>query len=176
MPLVTVDLSAKQNTARLPIIWRLGKLFNVVTNIHRARVSDDTAYVRLDIEGSTQEVEQATGYLRSLGLLADTSSNALVPGNVAAPEDTVSRANTIIVRLDTVNPEQDHVPVLYRLGKDFAVVVNIDKAEFDEEEGGYVEIAISGALAEVQRSIAYLHTTGLHLFPRQRSVTDYSNL
>ena len=40
MPLVTVDLNAKSNTARLPIIWRLGRLFNVVTNVRRARVSD----------------------------------------------------------------------------------------------------------------------------------------
>jgi L-aspartate semialdehyde sulfurtransferase ferredoxin len=176
MPLVTVDLSAKRNTARLPIIWRLGRLFNVVTNIRRARVSDDAAYVRLDIEGSTREVEQATGYLRSLGLLTTASSDALVPDNVAAPEDTVSDANTIYVRLATVNPEQDHVPVLYRVGRDFGVIVNVENAEFDEEEGGHVEIAISGPLGEVQRAIAYLHTTGLHVFPRQRSVTDYSNL
>jgi hypothetical protein len=176
MPLLTLDLSAKSNTARLPIIWRLGRRFKVVTNIRRARVSDDAAYVRLDIEGSTQEVEQAAGYLRSLGLLPDSTANALVPANAAEPEETVSGARTIYVRLATVNPEQDHVPVLYRVGKDFGVVVNIERAEFDEEEGGYVEIAISGPLGEVQRAIAYLHTTGMHVFPRQRSVTDYSNL
>jgi hypothetical protein len=176
MPLVTLDLCAKRNTVRLPIIWRLGREFKVVTNISRARVSEDAAYVRLDIEGSTQEVEQATAYLRSLGLLASEANTALVAGGASVPEDRVSNARTIDVRLATVNPEQDHVPVLYRVGKDFDVVVNIEQAEFDDEEGGYVEIALSGALAEVQRAIAYLHTTGLHVFPRQRSVTDFSNL
>jgi hypothetical protein len=176
MPLVTVDLNARQNTAHLPIIWRLGRMFNVVTNVRRARVSDDAAYVRLELEGSTQEVEQATGYLNSLGVIQQGAGNALVPGNVVAPEDTISDANTIVVRIDTVYPEQDTVPVLHRVGRDFQVVVNIERAEFDDEEGGYVEIAITGTLGDVQRAIAYLHTTGLHIFPRQRSVTDYSNL
>jgi hypothetical protein len=110
-----------------------------------------------------------------MGLLQEPG-NALVPGNISEPEDTVSQARTIYVRIATVYPEQDDVPVLYRLGKDFHVVVNIDRAEFDDEEGGYVEIAISGRLDDVQRAIAYLHTTGLHIYPRQRSVTDYSNL
>ena len=80
------------------------------------------------------------------------------------------------MRLTTVNPEQGQVPALYRIGRDFGVVVNLRRAEFDEEEGGSVEVEISGILFDVQRSIAYLHTTGLHVNPRQRSVTDYSNL
>ena len=175
MPLVTLDLNARPETARLPFIWRLGRLFNVVTSVRRARVSDESAYIRLDVEGSTGEVEQTTNYLRSLGLL-HASGKALSPVGALAPEDTVSQANTIDVRIATVAPEQDSAPVLYRVGKDFDVVVNIDRAEFDDEEGGYVEVAISGGLSEVQRAIAYLHTTGLHIYPRQRSVTDYSNL
>jgi hypothetical protein len=99
-----------------------------------------------------------------------------VPANSRPPEDTVSRANTITVRLDTVSTEQGGVPTLYRVGKDYNVVVNLERAAFDNEEGGYVEIAISGPLEDVQRAIAYLHTTGLHVNPYQRSVTDYRNL
>lgn len=175
MPHVTLDLQARQNTVGQPILWRLGRLFNVLTNVRRARVSEDAGYVSLDIEGSTQEVEQARAYLRSLGLTQDAGEALTAPGT-AAPEDTVSLADTIYVKLTTINPEQGAVPVLYRLGKDFNVVVNIKRAEFDAEEGGSIEIAISGPLSEVQRSIAYLHTTGLHVFPRQRSVTDYRNL
>jgi hypothetical protein len=75
-----------------------------------------------------------------------------------------------------VNAAQGQVPTLFRIGKDLAVVVNIERAEFDAEEGGSIEIAISGVLSDVQRAIAYLHTTGLHVNPRQRSVSDYSNL
>jgi hypothetical protein len=176
MPIVTADIIALHELARKPIIWRLGRLYNVVTNIRRARVSEDAAYVTLDIEGSTQEVEQARVYLQGLGLTRE-HGEALVPANMPPPpEDTVSQANTILVRITTVSPGQYHAPILYRVGKDFDVVVNIERAAFDDEEGGYFEIAISGRLSEVQRAIAYLHTTGLHVDPRQRSVTDYSNL
>jgi hypothetical protein len=66
--------------------------------------------------------------------------------------------------------------VLYRIGRDLGVVVNLQRAEFDEEEGGWIEINISGILFNVQRAIAYLHTTGIHVDPRERSVTDFSNL
>ncbi len=175
MPLVTVNIHAKNETIALPLIWRLGRKFNVVTNVRRARVTKDFAYVALDVEGSAQEVDTATNYLRSLGVTGEAGT-ALVPARATEPEDTVSQANTIYVRLDTANAAQNNVPVLYRLGKDFEVVYRLIEAGFDDEEGGYVEIAISGALGEVQRAIAYLHTTGIHVNPRQRSVTDYGNL
>ena len=175
MPLVTLNINAREETAQLPIIWRLGRKFNVVTSIRRARVSADFAYVALDVEGSTQEVEQASGYLRGLGI-TEGGGNALVPLNASEPENTLSQANTIHVHLRSVNMAQNNMPILYRLGKDFNVVVNVENAAFDEEEGGTVEIALSGPLGEIQRAIAYLHTTGVHVDPKQRCVTDYSNL
>lgn len=173
MPVVNVELNARNDTVAQPIIWRLGKLFNVVTNVRRARVTEDYGYVLLEMEGSTGEIEQAKSYLAGLGL---TKGNG--DGNVpsARPEDSMPQPNTIYVRLSTVSPEQGRTPVLHRIGKDLGVVVNLRRAEFDEEEGGWLEIDISGVLFDVQRSIAYLHTTGLHVNPRQRSVTDYSNL
>lgn len=175
MPHVTLDIQARENTVRQPILWRLGRLYNVVTHVLRARVTEEMGYATVYLEGSTQELEQASGYLQSLGLTSD-AGEALVARTASAPEDTVSRANTINVKLSTVNSAQGKVPVLYRLGKDFKVVVNIERAAFDEEEGGSFDIAISGPLGDIQRAIAYLHTTGLHVNPRQRSVTDYSNL
>jgi len=175
MPVVTVELNADRKAADQPILWRLGKLFNVVTNIRRARVTEDYAYIALTLEGSTQEIEQATGYLRALGLLRGAEA-AAPPPDAAPPEASVPQPNTIYVRLTTVTPEQAHAPLLHRVGKDFNVVVNIERAAFDDEEGGWIEITLSGPLTEVQRAIAYLHTTGIHVNPRQRSVTDYGNL
>ncbi|HZO88512.1 MAG TPA: NIL domain-containing protein [Chthonomonadaceae bacterium] len=177
MPVVTVELTADSDSVGQPIIWRLGKLFNVVTNIRRARVTEDYGHVALTLEGSTGEVEQAANYLRSLGLLKDTDASApSAPSSAAPPEEAIPRPSSIYVRLSTVNAAQGQTPLLYRVGKDFNVVVNLERAAFDDEEGGWVEITISGPLSEVQRAIAFLHTTGLHVNPRQRSVTDYGNL
>ncbi|HLK61655.1 MAG TPA: NIL domain-containing protein [Chthonomonadaceae bacterium] len=173
MSQVNVELNARKEMVDQPILWRLGKLYNVVVNIRRARITEDYGYVSLDIEGSPSEIEQATNYLKGLGLL---SGKAEGPVNTEQPETRIAQKVTIDVRLSTVNAAQGHVPILHRVGKDYNVVVNIERAAFDDEEGGMIEITISGALLEVQRAIAYLHTTGLHVSPRQRSVTDYSNL
>src|SRR5947209_10111121 len=162
MPVINVELNARHDTVQQPIIWRMGKLFNVVTNIRRARVTEDYGYVLLEMEGSTAEVEQAKAYLSGLGLIkgaADVSSAA------ARPEDSFPQPNTITVRLTAINPEQGRVPAIYRISKDLGVVVNLQRAEFDEEEGGWIEIDISGILFDVQRSIAYLHTTGIQVNP-----------
>ena len=172
MPHVNVELNARKEVVNQPILWRLGKL-NVITNIRRARVTEDYGYVLLDIEGSTAEIEQAQNYLRGLGLLTGAANG---PANSTLPEAAVSQPVTIYVRLSTVNAEQGHQSLLYRVGKDYEVVVNLVQAAFDDEEGGSIEVTLSGELLSVQRAIAYLHTTGLHVDPRQRSVTDGRNL
>ena len=173
MPVLNVELNARNDTVQQPVLWRLGKMFNVVTNVRRARVTEDYGYVLLEMEGSSQELEQSNAYLAGLGLVQGASD----PSSISArPEDKLPQPNTIYVRLTTVNPEQGQVPALYRIGRDLGVVVNLQRAEFDAEEGGWLEINISGVLFDVQRSIAYLHTTGIHVNPRQRSVTEYSNL
>jgi hypothetical protein len=176
MPVIHVELNAGQDTAGQPIIWRLGKLFNVVTNIRRARVTEDYAQVVLNIEGSTQEVVQAADYLRALGILGGGTTVSTAQTLPDPPEAGIAQPNAIYVRLSTVNAAQGHAPILYRVGKDYGVVVNIARASFDDEEGGALEVTISGPLMDIQRAIAYLHTTGLHVNPRQRSVSDYGNL
>ena len=117
----------------------------------------------------------AAHYLRSLGV-ATGGVPGEKPTNTLKPEDSIKQPNAIYLRLDSVNGGQSHAPLIYRIGKDFDAVVTVERAAFDEEEGGFVEIVLSGPLGELQRAIAYLHTTGLHVNPRQRSVTDYSNL
>src|SRR5690242_658310 len=96
MPVSTVELNARQDTVKQPIVWRLGKLFNVVTNIRRARVTDDYGYVLLEMEGSSQEVQQATDYLIGLGLIKDGVAS---PPAAAAPrpEDANPQTTAIYV-------------------------------------------------------------------------------
>ena len=53
---------------------------------------------------------------------------------------------------------------------------DLEFAALDSEAGGTLDILISGALLEVQRTIAFLHTTGLSVSPVQRSVSDNGNL
>lgn len=81
----------------------------------------------------------------------------------------------ISVRVATRSASQASQPVLYRLATEFRVAPNLRRAALSEE-GGYVEIDLEGSLDEVQRAIAWLHTTGLSIDAQQRSVSDGGNL
>jgi ABC-type methionine transport system ATPase subunit len=81
----------------------------------------------------------------------------------------------ITVQISTRTKDQVMQPILYRIGKDFNVVTNIRRAQVTEDYG-FVEVDIEGTLEEVQRAISWLHTTGLHIDAKQRSVSDESNL
>ncbi|KAA0224383.1 MAG: hypothetical protein DYH07_12705 [Armatimonadetes bacterium ATM1] len=65
--------------------------------------------------------------------------------------------------------EQAGEPWIWRLSRDFNVKVTIRKAVVDEDQG-WMLIALEGPLEEVQRATAWLHTTGLHVEPLQRSL------
>ncbi len=177
MPIKSVNIIAQNKNASAPVLWRLGRLYHVVTNVTDARVSDEIAFVKADIEGSSSQIASAVAYLHNLGLLTDTLDDTSLPAAISAdPESSVSRANNITVRLNTVTSSQSDIPLLYRIGRDYEIVVNILEAEYSHETGGYLLIDLSGPLGEIQRAIAYIHTTGVHIDARQRSVTDFSNL
>ena len=42
-----------------PVIWKLGKQFDLVTNIRRADVTADRGWVILELEGELEEIERA---------------------------------------------------------------------------------------------------------------------
>lgn len=54
-----------------PIIYYLGKNFNVVTNIRRANVDQDGGWVDLEIEGEEEEIERAVENLKQKGVGVD---------------------------------------------------------------------------------------------------------
>lgn len=72
----------------------------------------------------------------------------------------------------TLTAQKDQVsePWIWRLSRDFNVKVYIKKANIDEDFG-WMQVALEGPLEEVQRATAWLHTTGLHVDPAQRSVS-----
>ena len=65
--------------------------------------------------------------------------------------------------------EQVGEPWICRLSRDFNVRVTIQKANVDEDFG-WMQISLEGPIEEVQRATAWLHTTGMHVDPLQRSV------
>jgi ABC-type methionine transport system ATPase subunit len=78
---------------------------------------------------------------------------------------------TVHMTIATTNPEQVKVPWLWRLGREFDLKVNILKANINED-AGWAFVALEGPIEEIQRATAWLHTTGLHVEPVERSVFE----
>ncbi|MDQ3623908.1 MAG: NIL domain-containing protein [Verrucomicrobiota bacterium] len=51
-----------------PVIWELGKNFDVVTNVRQVSVTDEVGLVSLSLEGEREEIKKAIGWLEGLGV------------------------------------------------------------------------------------------------------------
>ncbi len=51
-----------------PILWELGKKFEVITNLRQASVTDEIGIVSLSIEGEREQIKKAIAWLEELGV------------------------------------------------------------------------------------------------------------
>ena len=54
-----------------PIIYELGRRFNVVTNIRRADVTENKGWVLLELEGSEKDIDKGIEWVTSKGVRVD---------------------------------------------------------------------------------------------------------
>lgn len=63
-----------------PIIFNLGKKFDVVTNIRRADVRDEMGWVILELEGSQEQIREGVTWISSLGVRVDPVAGDVIEG------------------------------------------------------------------------------------------------
>ena len=63
-----------------PVIWRLGRDFEVVTNIRRADVTEDRGWVVLELEGEMEEIERGVKWVVDRGVRVDPVAGDIVEG------------------------------------------------------------------------------------------------
>ena len=63
-----------------PIMYKLGKKFNVVTNIRRADVSENKGWVVLELEGKEKDIEQGIAWVISQGARVDPVIGDIIEG------------------------------------------------------------------------------------------------
>src|SRR5688572_11934267 len=51
-----------------PVIWELGKKFEVVTNVRQASVTDEIGIVSLELKGERSLIKEAIRWLEGLGI------------------------------------------------------------------------------------------------------------
>ena len=63
-----------------PIIYNLGRKFEVITNIRRADVRDEMGWVILELEGANDEIQRGVEWVSSLGVRVDPIAGDVVEG------------------------------------------------------------------------------------------------
>jgi len=61
-----------------PVIFDLGRNFQLVTNIRRADVREDVGWVILELEGEEGEIERGLDWVTSVGVRVDSVSGDVV--------------------------------------------------------------------------------------------------
>ena len=63
-----------------PIIYNLGKNFEIVTNIRRADVTENQGWVILELEGDEGEIDRGLEWVRDSGVRVDPVVGDIVEG------------------------------------------------------------------------------------------------
>ena len=63
-----------------PIIFNLGRQFNVVTNIRRADVTESKGWVVLELEGEERDIDKGIAWVTGKGVRVDPVVGDIVEG------------------------------------------------------------------------------------------------
>lgn len=66
-----VYLTFPQHLIKEPVIYTVGKKFNVVTNIRTASITEEMGIMALEITGEEGEYLKAVEYMRGIGVRVD---------------------------------------------------------------------------------------------------------
>ena len=63
-----------------PVIYNIGQLFKVVTNIRRADVTDSRGWVLLELEGEEEQIERSIAWVMNKGVRVDSAMGDILEG------------------------------------------------------------------------------------------------
>ena len=75
-----VTLMFPQHLIKEPVIYMMSKEYDIVPNIRRAKVTDTTGEVTLELEGSEDGLKQAVIFLEKKGVKVDPVVGDIVSG------------------------------------------------------------------------------------------------
>ena len=80
MSTVRIKFTFVEQLIKEPIIWKLAKDFEVITNIRRADVTDERGWVILELEGEQDEIERGLDWVREQNVRVDPVYEDVVEG------------------------------------------------------------------------------------------------
>ncbi|MEK7825572.1 MAG: NIL domain-containing protein [Nitrospirota bacterium] len=71
MASIKVHITFPEQKIKDPVIYQIGKEYNVITNIRKADVTEKTGWVDLELTGDPKEIERAVEGLKKKGVIVD---------------------------------------------------------------------------------------------------------
>ena len=65
---------------REPVIYNLGKQFNIITNIRRADVNGNKGWVVLELEGEVKDIDNGIAWVTDKGVRVDPIVGDIIEG------------------------------------------------------------------------------------------------
>jgi hypothetical protein len=75
-----VRLTYEEDLVQRPVVYELGKNFEVITNIRMADVEEHFGWVVLELEGESDEIERGLEWVSSVGVRVDPVAGDVVEG------------------------------------------------------------------------------------------------
>lgn len=66
-----VTLTFTEEEVAQPIIYNLGQQFNIVTNIRQANIAEDGGWIKVELDGENQNIEDGLAWAISRGARVD---------------------------------------------------------------------------------------------------------
>ena len=71
-----VTFTFSEDTLKEPIIYNLSQQFNVITNIRNADLSVAKGWIKLELQGKKEDIEQGLAWATSKGVRVDPATES----------------------------------------------------------------------------------------------------
>ena len=75
-----VKFTFEEELVKQPVIYELGRKFEIVTNIRRADVGEDVGWVVLELDGDDEEIKSGLEWVSSTGVRIDPLGGDVIDG------------------------------------------------------------------------------------------------
>ena len=80
MPKLRVKFTFPPEQIKEPVIYEVGKRFDLVTNVRRADITAEVAWAILELDGSREDLDRGVDWLRSLNVRVDPVEDSIIEG------------------------------------------------------------------------------------------------
>ena len=75
-----VKFTFEEELVKQPVIYELGRKFEIVTNIRRADVGEEVGWVVLELDGEETEIKRGLEWVSSTGVRVDPLGGDVIDG------------------------------------------------------------------------------------------------